>query len=56
MIIIFYLDFVCNVIFSNGVWCIGTFMYILERLKTDGVFDFFQLACLQRMGLVSVIV
>ena len=50
------LDFVCKVIFSNGVWRIGTFMYVLERLKTDGVLDFFQLACLQRVGLVSVIV
>ena len=45
--------------YSDGVGRTGTFICIhaqLERLKTEGVFDFFQFiksACMQRAGLVS---
>ena len=45
--------------FSDGVGRTGTFICIhaqLERLKTEGVFDFFQFiksARMQRAGLVS---
>ena len=47
------------VLYSDGVGRTGTFICIhaqLERLKTEGVFDFFQFiksARMQRAGLVS---
>ena len=47
------------IFFSDGVGRTGTFICIhaqLERLKTEGVFDFFQFiksARIQRAGLIS---
>ena len=59
MLLIVYLSFLVLILYSDGVGRTGTFICIhaqLERLKTEGVFDFFQFiksVRMQRAGLVS---